>query len=63
LDFKKSQLGIKNKKVIFFLWGYNRASYAKSDFNLKGQIMTYLSDGKARRFAEEFSSVYFILKS
>ena len=60
-NLRKSQLDIKNQKGNFyFYWGYNRATYAKSDIHLKGPDYDFiLSDVTARDMPEEFSSVYF----
>jgi hypothetical protein len=60
-NFKKSNINIKKPKGNFyFYWGYNRASYAKSEIHLKGPDYDFiLSDVKARDMPEEFSSVYF----
>ena len=60
-NLKKSQLDLRKPKGNFyFYWGYNRASYAKSDIHLKGPDYDFiLSDVKAKDMPEEFSSVYF----
>lgn len=58
---EKGQLTLKkNKGKLFFYWGYNRASYARSDIKLKGPNYNFeLSDVKAKDLPKKFSSIYF----
>jgi hypothetical protein len=60
-NFKRSKLDIqKPKGNFYFYWGYNQASYAKSDIHLKGPDYDFiLSEVKARDMPEPFSAVYF----